>query len=66
MIVLVNGEQKDVEAAATVLQLIEQLALSPKNVVAQLNDEIVERTEFGWARLCEGDRLELIRFVGGG
>ncbi|MBI2435169.1 MAG: sulfur carrier protein ThiS [Candidatus Hydrogenedentes bacterium] len=66
MKILLNGEQKDVAADATLLSLVEQLGLNPKTVVAQRNDEIVERAEFAATHLQDGDRLELVRFVGGG
>lgn len=66
MQVSVNGETSDVAADTTVLSLIESLGLSPKTVVVQRNEEIVERSDFGAVQLQEGDQLEFVRFVGGG
>ena len=66
MQVSVNGETSDVAADTTVLSLIESLGLSPKTVVVQRNEEIVERSDFGAVQLQAGDQLELVRFVGGG
>ena len=66
MQVSVNGETSDVAADTTVLSLIESLGLSPKTVVVQRNEEIVERSDFGAVQVQEGDQLEFVRFVGGG
>lgn len=66
MQVAINGEAKDIAAGITVLALLEQLGLNPKLVVAQRNEEIVERQEYGSVILEEGDNLEFVRFVGGG
>ena len=66
MRIMVNGEERDVLADATVLGLLEELGLNPKTVVVQHNEEIVERNTFGEVMVLEGDRLELVRFVGGG
>jgi thiamine biosynthesis protein ThiS len=66
MRVVVNGEEKEVGAGATVQQLIESMGLGAATIVVQRNDEIVERTAFAETAIEEGDRLELIRLVGGG
>ena len=66
MQITVNGEGRDVEAGSTIAALIDSLGLEQKAVVAQQNDDIVERSAYGGAVLQEGDVVELIRFVGGG
>ncbi len=66
MLVTVNGESRDVAADLTVGELVEQLALNPKTVVAQRNGEIVPRELFHEVRLADGDEVEIVRFVGGG
>lgn len=66
MLVTVNGESRDVTADLTIGELIKQLALNPKTVVAQRNGEIVPRESFHAVRLSEGDEVDIVRFVGGG
>lgn len=66
MEILVNGEKRDVDAGKTVEQLLTDLALEPRATVVERNGEIVERAQFPQEKLAEGDRLELVRFVGGG
>lgn len=62
----VNGEQHDVPAAISLLGLIEHFGLEPRKVAIELNLEIVPRSTYGQTMLGDGDRLEIVHFVGGG
>ena len=62
---VVNGEPRE-SGAETLAQLIEELGLGGSPVVAELNGEIIRQSAFASAVLARGDRVELIRFVGGG
>jgi len=62
----INGEIRDVPAGTTVLALLDLLGLKPMGTVAERNGQIVDRAVFATTGLCEGDRLELVRLVGGG
>jgi thiamine biosynthesis protein ThiS len=66
MQIIVNGETKDVSPDQSLHDIIESLGLNPKAVVAQVNDDILERKTYQEVLLTEGDNLELIHFVGGG
>ncbi|MDP3800553.1 sulfur carrier protein ThiS [Brevundimonas sp.] len=61
----VNGELREV-AAATILALVEELGLDARKVAVERNLEIVPRSLHGATALAEGDRIELVQFVGGG
>lgn len=61
----VNGEPRDI-SAATIGELIAELALDPRKVAVERNLEIVPRSLHAQTRLAEGDRIELVQFVGGG
>lgn len=61
----VNGETKTY-AARSLSALLEELGLASAQIVAEVNGEIVPRERFAAAGLNEGDRVELVRFVGGG
>ncbi|MBJ7486132.1 sulfur carrier protein ThiS [Brevundimonas sp.] len=65
MRVQVNGDTRDV-AAGTILGLVEELSLDPRKVAVERNLEIVPRSLHGSTALAEGDRIELVVFVGGG
>jgi thiamine biosynthesis protein ThiS len=66
MQVTVNGESHDVPAPITLLGLIERFDLEPRKVAIERNLEIVPRSTYGQVQLCDGDRLEIVHFVGGG
>jgi len=61
-----NGEPRTVEPRATLHDLVLSLELEPQSLVAEVNGKIIEHTGFADMALNEGDRVELIRFVGGG
>ena len=65
MRIQVNGEPRDV-AAATILALVEELGLDARKVAVERNLEIVPRSLHATTALVEGDRVELVQFVGGG
>ena len=62
----VNGTPREVPAPATLADLLVQLALDPRQVVVELNREIVRRARLAEVRLTDGDAVELVHFVGGG
>lgn len=65
MHIQVNGEPREV-AAATVLALVEELGLDVRKVAVERNLAIVPRSLHATTALAEGDRIELVQFVGGG
>ena len=62
----VNGEERDLPAALTLLALLERLGMRTDRVAVELNREIVARERWPATELREGDRLEIVHFVGGG
>ncbi len=51
---------------STLDALVEQLALAPERLAIELNREVVRRAEWPLRTLAEGDRVEIVHFVGGG
>ena len=66
MLLFVNGEPKDVAAATTVETLVTLLGLDRRKLAVERNLEIVPRSMFGSIALADGDRIEIVAFVGGG
>ena len=64
--VTVNGESRAIEEGATLSALLETLNIAPKNLAIEHNGEFLALENTGQVVLGEGDRIELIRFVGGG
>ena len=61
----INGENQ-VASAETLGALVEQLGMKSDRVAIELNREIVPREQWPHTPLREGDRLEIVHFVGGG
>lgn len=62
----VNGRPKDIADGRTVAGLLDDLDLDGRLVVVELNRQIVRRTEIDDVVLHDGDRVEIVQFVGGG
>ena len=63
--ILVNGERKDIEPLS-VLELLELLEIDPRRVAVELNLEILPKPAYESTTLQDGDRIEIVHFVGGG
>ncbi|MEQ1610274.1 MAG: sulfur carrier protein ThiS [Hyphomonadaceae bacterium] len=66
MNLLLNGEPATAPEAATIAILLDQLDLPQKGVAVERNREIVPRSLYTTTLLAEGDRIEIVQFVGGG
>ena len=66
MLLIVNGEEREAPSELNITEFLETLDLLPGMVVVERNREIVPRDQYEEVVLQEGDRLELVHFVGGG
>jgi thiazole synthase len=66
MQITLNGETRRLEAAQSVRTLLESLGLDPAKIAVERNLEIVPRGAYGQVALADGDRLEIVHFIGGG
>ena len=66
MTVFVNGSETQVPDGLAIAGLIETLALKPERLAVELNRKIIRRSEWDSTRLSEGDKVEIVHFVGGG
>jgi sulfur carrier protein len=64
--ILLNGEAREVGAGTTLEGLLRELGLTEPMVATEVNLEIVVRAERARKVLSEGDRVEVVSFVGGG
>ena len=63
---IVNGARRTVPTGTTAAGLLELLGLDARIVVVERNLGILERESLGRVVLDDGDRLEIVHFVGGG
>ena len=66
MLIEVNGEPREVGEAIKLSELVRDLALAPERVAIELNQAVVRRTDWPATTIMDGDRLEIVHFVGGG
>jgi len=66
MKLLINGEERSFGDDLTLAALVEQLGVKPDRVAVELNQIIVRRDAWAGTKLRDGDRLEVVHFVGGG
>ena len=66
MRITVNGKETDCPEQTTLAGLLRGLELDSRSVVVEHNRTIVPHAEWERVALAEGDRLELVRLVGGG
>jgi thiazole synthase len=64
--VTINGETRRFDAPLNVRELLGTLGLDPAKIAVERNLEIVPRSQYGAVIVGEGDRLEIVHFIGGG
>lgn len=62
----VNGQARSWRSGATVADLLQDLDIQTERVAVELNLEILDRATFGQRQLKDGDRVEILGFIGGG
>jgi len=66
MKILLNGQEKRLEASITIAALLQEMELADKRVAVEVNQEIVPRSRHGEHQLKDNDRVEIVRAIGGG
>ncbi len=67
MELVINGDKLEVpNTVETVSNLLQHFELEQKVVIVEWNETILEKGSHPETRLCDGDKVELVHFVGGG
>ena len=67
MRIQINGEHREFPQSSLPLKdLIDTLSLAPQRIAVEVNKTIVPRSHWEKTKLKEGDRIEIVHFVGGG
>ena len=65
MFITLNGEPFEIDEPLSVADLLTRLAIDPRRVAVEHNLEILKRHAFADTMVHEGDRIEIVNFVGG-
>ena len=65
MNIILNGEQTAI-TSPTLSAMIKEKGFNPDTVIAEVNLQLIKKDDWEQAPLTEGDRVELLSFVGGG
>ncbi|PHY21461.1 sulfur carrier protein ThiS [Caulobacter sp. BP25] len=66
MRLLLNGEERDVGEVRTIADLVASLGLDARKVAVERNLEIAPRSTYADTAMSDGDRIEIVTFIGGG
>ena len=66
MTITVNGEEKEVADGMVLSRLIDELGLKRERLAIEVNQKIVRRSDWDSTSLSDGDKVEIVHFVGGG
>ena len=66
MNIVLNGETHTLPETAHLGDLLVQLGLSGQRLAIELNGDIVPRSQHDATLLKDGDRVEIVRAIGGG
>jgi thiamine biosynthesis protein ThiS len=64
--ITLNGDPYEIDQPLSVLELLERLQIDPRRVAVEHNLVILKRHAFVTTLVGEGDRVEIVNFVGGG
>jgi thiamine biosynthesis protein ThiS len=64
--IIMNGEAREAASGATVAELLQAFGIHGGRVAIERNLQILPRADWSETRVVEGDRYEIVQFVGGG
>lgn len=63
---LLNGEPREVPAEIDIDRLLELFSLPKQRIAIEINNNVVRRTDWDQRTVQDGDKIEVVHFVGGG
>lgn len=66
MNITLNGQKKELKEKVSVFELLQELGIVNKPLALELNLRVLPKAKYAITYLRDGDRIEIIHFVGGG
>ena len=64
--IYLNGEARAIPAQTDLVRLLEEFSLPSNRIAIELNKIVIRRSDWPVTKIREGDKLEVVHFVGGG
>ena len=61
-----NGEPRQLSEGIYIVDLLDKLGLKPERLAVEINERIVRRADWTTTTVADGDKVEIVHFVGGG
>ena len=66
MTFILNGREREGPVGMTLAELIDELELTHQRLAVEVNEDVIPRSAHGDHVIKDGDRIEVVSFVGGG
>ncbi|WP_433958204.1 sulfur carrier protein ThiS [Cytobacillus horneckiae] len=66
MHLIINGKEMQTPDSISVTELLTHLQLENKMAIVEINQSIINKSSYEVTKLADGDRIEIVHFVGGG
>jgi thiamine biosynthesis protein ThiS len=64
--IILNGVEEKLSVSVMISEYLSQRTINPDHVVVEINKTIIDKKVFPITQIVDGDRVEILRFVGGG
>ena len=64
--IFVNGDSKEVATGSNIFSILQSLKISTKHIAIEINESLIFRSNWEDTTLKEGDKIEIVKAIGGG
>ncbi len=64
--IFVNGALTEIPLNLNIYKLLDQLDVQKKHIAIEINENIIFKTDWESTKLEEGDKIEIVKAIGGG
>ena len=64
--IIVNGDSKEVASDSNIFSFLQSLKISTKHIAIEINESLIFRSNWEETTLKEGDKIEIVKAIGGG
>ena len=61
-----NGKEELIKDGITIMDLLKEIDINPQRITIELNGDIISKSKYSEKIIKEGDKMEIVQFIGGG